>query len=129
MLSTKEKQVTVSKVIKTIFINYKFILFFALSYVVIVLFFHRAYFIAPVDIPDNGTVIIGRSEPVYHFLLRYFGAVDGGEFKGYDTNFSRIDFLGLVEAFFYLYILEWIACSVYLLAQRHKDRMGSGLIL
>lgn len=112
----------VNKIIKTIFINYKFVLFFTLSYTVIVLFFHRAYFIGPVDIPVGGTVIMGRSEPIYHFLLRYFGAIDGGAFKGYDTNFSRIDFWGLVEALFYLYLVEWIAYRFYWLVRRSKAK-------
>jgi hypothetical protein len=114
--------VNVNKTIKTIIINYKFILFFALSYIAIVLFFHRAYFIGPVDIPVDGTVIMGRSEPIYHFLSRYFGAIDGGEFKGYDTKLSRIDFWGLVEAFFYLYLIEWIAYRFYWLVRRYKAK-------
>lgn len=87
-----------------------------------VLLIHHVSFGSYVDIPDDGTVFMGKSEPLYHFLLRYYNVIEGDEFKVYDKNISRINFAALIEACIYLYLLEWILFKFYFFI-RGKHRM------
>jgi len=102
--------------------NKRFMIIFLLSFIAIALFLNYIYFDNYVDIPDNGTVHVGNTEPVYHFLLRASGLIEGGEFRNLDTDMSRLWNVQFLYVFAYLYALEWIVLKIFSLLSRLRRR-------
>lgn len=101
----------------------KFIVFFIITYLILVLFFNYAYHI---DSFINERAFVGNMEPTYHFLLRYVGIIEGGEFKEKSKDFSLI-----IGAFLYplipLYVVEVVMFRIFLKIkgiQRFDKRNG-----
>lgn len=80
--------------------NSKFIVFFVVSYFVVVLFFNYIS-----DITVVGDLMQPRMEPIYHFLLRYMNIIDGGKFQ-YDSKDLRLVIDGFLYPLVPLYLIE-----------------------
>lgn len=78
----------------------KFIIFFVVSYLVVVLFFNYVS-----DITVVGDLMQPRMEPIYHFLLRYMKVIDGGKFQ-YDSKDLRLVVDGFLYPLLPLYLIE-----------------------
>ena len=95
----------------------KFIVFFIVTYLIIALFFNYAYHI---NYFINESAFVGKMEPTYHFLLRHFGIIEGGEFKEKSKDFSLI-----IESFLYpfipLYIFEALLFKALLKFKKRKN--------
>ena len=78
---------------------------FLLSFLLVALFFNDAHYYAGRAVIDNTYSNVGQFEPVYHFILRALGIIDGGEFSTYDHSFSRVSHIFLYP-FFGLFLAE-----------------------
>ena len=93
--------------------NTTFLIFFVVSYLLLILFFNHVSYITSAENIDRHAVLIGKIEPLYHFLLRYLDLIEGGEFRNYDKDLSRINIASLLYAFLYLYLIEWTLYKGY----------------
>lgn len=108
-----ERADKMNKLYKYILIsNRNYLLAFWLCYLTLVLFLNHVSF-GYVTTINETPVIIGKVEPIYHFLMRYFNLIDGGEFSSFDKDLNRIDIVNLLYVFIYLYLITWVVFRVH----------------
>lgn len=103
------------------FASRKFVAVFLVSYAFLALFLNYAHFYEGSAEIEGMAVNFGRSEPVYHFLLRKIGLIGGGVFEAYDTRLSRIAHV-LGYPLFGTYVIELVLFHVYGLVRRPYSR-------
>ncbi len=105
----------IKRIIRAVIVlDLKFVSFFLFTYVLVVLFFNYVYY---ENIADN--LMVGKMEPIYHFLLRYFNLIEGGEFRGFSKDICLIK-ANLLYPFIILYAVELLIYKTLIYYKSHK---------
>jgi hypothetical protein len=108
------------------FASRTFLAVFLVSYSLLALFLNYAHFYEGSAMIEGVSVNFGRSEPIYHFILRKIGLIAGGDFAEYDTHLDRIAHV-LSYPLIGTYVIELIVFHALSLARRLNHRRSGAL--